>query len=331
MMILSIIFSGLPSFKSCSRYISFSLLSSLAETSQLLVAFIFLYMAYSFAKKGAAVGSGAVLGLAGATAGFAFGAVGKVAQTAGKSLAQSKAGQYVGNKMGKGMEYMGLRSEGTTAQGTQKQRDDVARNVGNLSEESKTQIAQGKRLFSWTREGTDKYEAAVRDKVKSKRLSDIGDTVAQHKAIAQVESIEKSRGGTSTIRKDAVDANYQLAGFDDKKIQKYRENNPGTSEDQARQAVVRAELREQLPKMSGSALRSINPDHLASNEGLEFIKDEFNPSMIRKLQTADPQLKSLIRAQVMTPEFKNAINTASNQKEKQRLMSLKIAAKKYLT
>ena len=53
--------------------------------------------------------------------------------------------------------------------------------------------------------------------------------------------------------------------------------------------------------------------------------------MIRKLQTADPQLKSLIRAQVMTPEFKNAINTASNQKEKQRLMSLKIAAKKYLT
>lgn len=299
--------------------------------SRYFVSFIFLFMAYRFAKKGSAIGSGAILGLAAASAGFALGAVGKVATTAGKSLANSRMGQAVGNRVGKGMEYMGIRSEGTTAQGTQKQRDDVARNVGNLSEESKTQIVQGKRAFGWTREGTDKYEAAVRDKVKTKRLSDIGDTAAQHKAIAQVESMEKSRGGNSTIRKDAVDANYQLAGFDDKKIQKYRDSNPGVSEDQAREAIIRAELREQLPKMSGSALKSINPEHLSGDEGRQFIQDEFTPSMMRKLQVAEPELKSLVRAQVMTPEFKNAINTAPNQKEKQRLMSLKTNAKKYLT
>lgn len=239
--------------------------------NNMFVSFIFLYVGYKMARKTSAEGAGAIIGLAGAAATMAIGGATKIAGGAaglagkgalglGGAALNSRPAQAISNATGRAMEALHLRSEGTTANRTAKQREEVAKNVGNLSESRKTQLAKGEASMSWTREGADKREAAIRDKIKNNKLGDIGDIEAQHQALSWVEAREKGRGGVSTIRKDAEKSNVLLRSRSPEALADYKKRNSGATDDQARYGVIR----EGIEKMDkGAFVKSMNenPDN----------------------------------------------------------------------
>jgi len=190
--------------------------SSSANFGYLIVSLAFLFIGFKTISKSSAFAN-SVMGMAKTAVGVATGATMAVA-TGGASMAAggllnqirtSRAGQATGNAVGRGLEFLRLRKEGTTAQNAAKQMEEKQKLVGNLAEERKTTLATGS---AWTSEGVSKKVAAIQNKVEKGNLNDLGDTEKQRQSIAYVESYQKSRGVNSTIRRDAIKSNPNLAG-----------------------------------------------------------------------------------------------------------------------
>ena len=274
-----------------------------ADPFVLITELAFFVVGFKIATSSSAAVSGAVMKLASGGVGFAMGAVG-MAAGAGKSLgsrmANTRMGQAARNTGGRAMEFMHLRSEGTTGQRTDKQREEVAKNVGNLSETRKTQLATQRAA---TREGADKKEAAIRDKVKNNNIGDLGKTAEeQNAAIAWVENREKSRGQASTIRRDASKSAPALAAHDTNAVAKIQTEHPNWSETAdpslgglskaQHEAVVRSAAKKPEEELNRSLTDSLSPQ--AIRDSGARMTDRKKESWKRNaLQDLDEQIAAM--------------------------------------
>ena len=183
----------------------------------LFIILLFLVIGFKITTKSSAMGAGAVMGIAGGAMGLAMGAVktggmgtlkglgrGADAATGGRL---SSAGQKISSTTGRAMEKIGLRAQGTTAQNALKGMDETSKRIGGMDEGDKTKVATGR---TFTSRGMQEKVAAIQDKVKSGKISDLGSVAQQSQAIALAESYTKGRGGVSTLRKDALKLNPNI-------------------------------------------------------------------------------------------------------------------------
>ena len=187
--------------------------SSNAAMIDYLVPSIFLIGGLLFSIKSSAIGSSMAISA------FKWSGKNGLKGLAG-ATGLSRVGGGAKNMYGRTLERLNLRSEGSTGRMRDKDREEIAKNVETLTEDRKTQLATGRDKTRYTKEGADKREAAIRDKIKNNNLGDLGDSNAQHQALAFLESREKSRGigkagELSTARASAAKNNPLLAGMDD--------------------------------------------------------------------------------------------------------------------
>lgn len=177
----------------------------------------FLLFAYSLIFQTSALGAAGAIGLATGAVGFAAGAVVGVSKLAGKTALKgadaasggrlSGAGQKISEGYGRALEGMGWRKSGATAQQARGKLDEAGKRIGSLSEGQQTRIAMGR---GWQTSQQDRV-AAIENKIRSGKISDLGDLQQQKQAIAMAEAHLKDRGlDPTSLRKNALRANPNL-------------------------------------------------------------------------------------------------------------------------
>lgn len=342
--------SFLGTIASFLLYLSLSTLVAAKGLSAVFVSFIFIYLSYKFAKSGSAIGASAILSVATGAAGYAIGAAGKISGALGgvaaNKLGQSSIGQKARGAYGRGLEYVGMRKVGDTANMLKEEQEKKGAGVAILDEDRKTRLAQGKGQMLGARSPAIR-EAAIRDKVKNGNLSDLsGDLEGQaaldeqNKHIAWVEGLDKSRGVNSTIRREAEKQNPALRQFNTEAVDKALKAKgitpaaaTASQRAAAQKVVVRQQFAESLPSMGGSAIRGINEEQVRGSEGYELVRDEFTPKMIRYMQTASNQnLKKEMKSHVDSGRLSDDIIRAhqdGDKAEATRLTKLLNAISKY--
>ncbi len=196
----------------------------------------FLIVGFLFSLKMAPMGASAVTGLAKGTIGFATGAIAGGAAVAAKggmaglnALSGGRASaatERISSGVGRAMDYLGIagRKRGMTAQNYQKDMKETIDRVGSMDEMTKTRIATS---GANTPQGRRDKIAAIQDKIKNGKISDLGNAAQQSRAIALVESYTRGRGGVSTIRKDALKLNPNIAANSAELRSAVQNQNPG--------------------------------------------------------------------------------------------------------
>jgi len=288
----------------------------------ILVVLMVIFVGIKISLKSSGLAAAAAVGIAG----YAMMGAGKVAGGVANKTGLSRVGNSIKNTGGKALERLGFRQAGTTAGNASKEMEARQKTVANLSSDQQAKLA--------TRRGPGKDTArnriaAIKNLVKSGDMDKIGDVNAQHRALAEVEGYEKSRGISSNIRKDAEEKNYQLAGFSTKKVNNAllaSGINPktatATQETAAAQRARQNQLITNLPKMSSNDLAGINPNDISA----DLVTNHMSPAMIDKLQVAPNQhLKDNLRLLVDLPNggagaLRTAYNNAPTNAEAAKIM-----------
>jgi len=242
---------------------------------------------YVSAKSSGALGV-AVKGLAMGGIGLALGAAGKVASLAANKSGLSRLGNNMKNAAGSAMERVGLRQKGTTAGNAESEISARQKTVGNLTSEQQAKIAGGGAI---SHDAVQNKVAAIKNLAKAGELHKLGGTKEQAKALAYAESYEKSRGVNSTLRKDAQEHNYELAGENKEGVEEFQHKNGIKDFDVAKKMVNKKQLVSNISKgMSDGELSRINPEHL----DYETFRDNFTPNMVNRLETAPGELRKKV-------------------------------------
>ncbi len=328
-------------------YLAATALPADPSTSEYLISFVFLYLAYSFARKGSAKGSAAIMGLAGAAVGYATGGMSKLAKPLGSAAlgVASKAGgaavggidQATGGKisqygtatkgrLGRAMEAIGLRP-----MGSQNAADTQRVNAYSKSMEAAYKSGNGgdkNRIKALAQRGRGAQGAAA-----IKIVAESGDLHDTFKGDINAIKTRVQYGtafGAGNLQKSAIENDYRMAALDDKKVNELVTTRGLTVAD-ARAQVVITQLKEALPSMKGKQLRGIDSSHIGAAAGYEAAR-EFSPSMVKQLQTADPAIRSGMMTHVSSGRIDQDItdaNAAGDTNEVKRLRSLKNAINKY--
>jgi hypothetical protein len=132
-------------------------------------------------------------------------------------------GQKVSGGYGRALENIGLRARGTTAGMAQGKMGEASKRIGSLDEDTKSKIASGRKGAT-----AQDRTAAIMDKVKSGKLSDLGTVPQQQQSIAFAQSHLKSRGvDSASIRKDALKSNPNLAANPTELREAVQKQTPG--------------------------------------------------------------------------------------------------------
>lgn len=265
----------------------------------------FLLFAYSLIFQTSALGASAAIGLATGAMGYMRGAAkwggGKALRLGAEATGASRAGQWAKNKIGQAGEFLHLKSEGSTARARDKEREEVTKNVAGLTEDRKTQLATGKGFTRWTKEGADKREAAIRDKITNGNLGDLGDSNAQHQALAWLESRERSRGvgkagELSTVRASASKSNPLLAGMDAAYVARESAKSvAGGGPALTKQDVNYTQLKKSWKDMSLNARSKIDfadPSTLSNTQAEAFVLAHASDVAEATRAATDPSVKT---------------------------------------
>lgn len=250
---------------------------------------------------------------ASAAIGAAKWAGGKSTKMFGKGLDAMTGGQATkfGQKMsaatGRTMERLGLKAQGTTAQATQKDMKESSDRISGMDEQSKTRIAVGGAV---TAQGRKDKVTAIMDKIKSGKISDLGDTAQQNTAIAYAESYMKGRGLGFTSRKDAEKLNPELAKYNEETTNKIKAANPGWSDDQVKQEAVK----QRLIGMNPQDARKISAGFFKSADNRSMFVDSFGSKSLGKIiPSMSQEHKNNLRPSLAETEAKrNSFAPASN-------------------
>ncbi len=200
----------------------------------------------------------------------------------------SKMGQKLSQSTGQTLERFGLRAQGTTTKNAQKTMEDSKSRVNDMTEAEKTKVATTTReAFISPKARMDRL-AAIQDKVKNGKLSDLGNTTQQQRAaIEWAEKEGKLRGvDTATLRRDAAKLNPNIAN-------------------------TTAEIRENTKKVSPTKAAEwdqsvMTPDVASSlqNNQLTEIGKRGSPALINKMKAYKVDPSKGFAGQ--TPEYKAA-------------------------
>ena len=254
--------------------------------------------------KVGAVGAGAAISLAGGVGKLAAGAIaGSAGGLAGMANRLSggrgtAAIQSVKSGYGKALERLRLRDAGSTqaanAANVKKQaesfetRYSAAKAAGDESTMSSIQRA--------ARTGRGAYGAGALQAVT--KAGHLGKTFVTGtgatakpdwaKASAQISYAEAN--GAVGLRKEAVAQNYQMAGYDEKKVAEIKANNPRISDATARNKATEAELDSQIGSMDHGKLRDIDAKHLTAER-----VNKLTPEKISAFRTGSKAQRKQIR------------------------------------
>jgi len=183
---------------------------------------------------------------------------------------------------------LALRQKGTTAGNAESEISARQKTVGNLTSEQQAKIAGGGAI---SHDAVQNKVAAIKNLAKAGELHKLGGTKEQAKALAYAESYEKSRGVNSTLRKDAQEHNYELAGENKEGVEEFQHKNGIKDFDVAKKMVNKKQLVSNISKgMSDGELSRINPEHL----DYETFRDNFTPNMVNRLETAPGELRKKV-------------------------------------
>jgi hypothetical protein len=280
---------------------------------------------------GMALGAGAGLSKLGAKGAFA----GADKATGGKL---SSGAQKISGGVGRGLERLGLRKQGTTAvnEGAriaeEKKRVEAQLNSGN--------VADREAAFKAARTGRGVKGAGAFAAVTS--TGKLNDAFKDSAGKIDTDAMERRTkfteqfGGGENLRKEALKQNYELAGLDEKRVNQQLTNmgvvNPAmataTQLSDAKESVRIEQLKENLPNMSGSDIRkNISHDDLFYN--YDLVKDGMTPNMIKHFRTATPDKIAAIQGHVgvvgaagtLADDLNKAI-VAGNKPEAARLQKI---------
>lgn len=287
------------------------------------ISFIFLYVGYKMAKKGAGEMAGAATKLVGGTIGLAMGTgVGLAMGGARGAISGAISGAREGSKGGltggiaggaaggakaaiktglnstgagivRGLEGMGLLKEGTAAQLTQnklseeQKRYEAMFTSGNATDKARAQRAAktGK-----GRERAAAFSAAV-------ATESLNDTFGDDLNAIDNGFANAAQFGKGNLRREATKQNYQIAGLDHDKVAGVaaaRNLTGASGYQQARVIVEQEALANQINQMSTAQVGSIDPIHVEGVANYEFFKKNFDVRAIDKLQLS--KNKDLINA-----------------------------------
>lgn len=247
----------------------------------------FLFFAYSLIFQASAIGSAAAIGLVTGAAGFAMGASKKVGGFAAGATGASRAGQKVkdwGTRLG---EYAGVVSKGTLANRQAARQTEAKKRIDLLGLAEKTRLANS---AAYTAEQRDNKAAAIQSLIASgdsNRLTD------RERASAYV----LAQGGGAKIS-DLAKQDYRFAQYDNRRVQTYMRQHPGTNEADAQREIMRQQLETNWSGMSRGDKRNTDLAHIDAN----FVERTMSRSDISNYRIAHPNtinhLQTTIRPQL---------------------------------
>lgn len=261
---------------------------------------VFIYIAKSIIRSTSAMGANAVLGLAAGVGGFALGKVkaggkkvlgaagkgalgmaGKTARGVADNLGLGGVGGKISSVVGNTMERIGLRKTGVTAQKRAEKIGEAEKRMKDMSSEELAKVA----TKTGGRYGAKEAESVAASKLLLKQNAfETIDAASRPRVLARLRS--------AGVRDETLEkADYHLGEFNDDRVRKISQANPGFSPQETREKAVQQVLDENIANMSHDQLRNID----ASDLTYERVS-KLTPDKIRAFQYASGDRRNKIRA-----------------------------------